>query len=242
MQQLMHYVEQAGERKNHGVQQVTARRRRSQTYCWWRKSTENSSKMGAKWSPNRPKINQNREKVIPRRPPDPIWEKNACFWPKCTAKWSQNGAQMVLKSRKNRVRKRADFWHRFFIVSGWFLEEKVVENDWKSVSEGAREWKRRFPENVGFTIVKPWFSRPEASGNEVILERKSFQVSVAAQGRKNTRKKRDFGQFWWPKRRPFPAKTLPKNESKKKRKKCEKAIPGGPRTGRIPKVHPPPEG
>ena len=34
MQQLMHYVEQASVRKNHGVQRVTARRRRSQTYCW----------------------------------------------------------------------------------------------------------------------------------------------------------------------------------------------------------------
>ena len=72
MQQLMHYVEQASVRKNHGVQRVTARRRRSQTYCWRRKSTENSSKMETKPNQNRPKIYQNREKVIPRRPPDPI--------------------------------------------------------------------------------------------------------------------------------------------------------------------------
>ena len=74
---------------------------------------------------------------------------------KMEPKWSQNGAKMVPKSRENGVRKRTDFWHRFFLFRGGFWEVKVVENHRKSVSEGARERKREFLENVGFTAVKP---------------------------------------------------------------------------------------
>ena len=46
-----------------------------------------------------------------------------------------------------------------------FLEAKVIENHLNSLPGGARERKREFSENVGFTIVKPLFSRPEASPN-----------------------------------------------------------------------------
>ena len=80
----------------------------------------------------------------------------------------------------------------FSSFSSGFGEAKVVENHPKSLPGGARKRKRAFSENVGFIAVKPSFSRPEASRNEDILEKKSLRALVAAQGRKHTPKKCDF--------------------------------------------------
>ena len=132
--------------------------------------------------------------MLHRAPQAPLEGKVVVFDTKCTPKWSPNEAKTDAKLSKNRVRKRMDFCYCLFIVSDGFGEAKVVEKHSKSFSEDVRERKRRFPENVGFTIVKPWFSRPEAPQKEVILERKSLRACVASRCQKNTQNNCDFFQ------------------------------------------------
>ena len=103
----------------------------------------------------------------------------------------------------------------------------MIENHLKSLPGDARGRKREFSENVSFTMIKPSFSRSEASQNEVFLERKSLRVPLAAQGRKNTPKKCDFRLLWEAKWSNFRVKMPPKNDhGKKHQKKQKKGSPG----------------
>ena len=183
--------------------------------------------MTAKSYENHTKLSKNGTKIKEKcsiEPPEHLWKEKLSF-----LIWNvpPNGGQMGAKQSQNRVKIESEKKWVFVLVfssfSDGFWDVKVVQNHPKSLPEDVREWKRRLPENVGFTIVKPWFSKPEAPQNKVILERKSLQASVAEWGRKNTQKKYDVWPIWWPKRSPFRAKTVPKNKSKKRLTKVWKS-------------------
>ena len=97
---------------------------------------------------------------------------------------------MQIESENERISDMvfSSFW-------GGFSEAKVVENHPKSLSEGARERKHEFSGNVGFTNVKPSFSRSEASQNECFWRENRFGCLSRRGVGKTLRKSAILGHF-----------------------------------------------
>ena len=120
---------------------------------------ENQQKIRPKWMQNRAQIDQKSTKIEKKSSPDvpqtPFERKMLVF----VRNGPPNGVKMEPERSKNRRQVESENERISLIVvsllRGGFSEVKVVENNGKSVSEGARERKRDFLENVGFTAVKP---------------------------------------------------------------------------------------
>ena len=203
------------------------------------KSVKNEGQIDPKSSPNRAQIHPNRDKVLPRRPPDPIGEKNVRFCLKCSPKWSQNTSQMEAKSSENRVRKRVDFCPCFFIVFGWFLGGKSSRKLSKIRPRRRSGEKTQFSKNVGFTIVKPSFSTPETSPNGIFWRGNRLRRLSRRGVEKTVGESVIFYQFGHQNGALFEKKRYEKTSRQKEPKRYEKRSPTDPprssrRQGRAP--------
>jgi hypothetical protein len=188
------------------------------------KSVKNEGQIDPKSSPNRAQIHPNRDKVLPRRPPDPIGEKNVRFCLKCSPKWSQNTSQMEAKSSENRLRKRVDFHPCFFIVSGWFLGGKSGRKSSQIAPRRRSEAKTCIFRKCWFYCSKTIIFEARGVPKRAHFGRKSASGASRGAGSKTYSEKVRFSMILEAQTEPFSNKNG--SEKRSEQKKRKKSLPG----------------